>query len=146
MKRPTNGRGLFLTRDSGGKHEMTPGKYVEWAASKARKLGVKFTGTTSQIDAMIRDGRCAERDLFIDFDVKGNVFSRAGLNAIKAEIRRDLTVSHIFIPNRDRLRDPMIHLTVSDSKMSCGPRVSPLCLWTESVSRFERAAGRTSGM
>lgn len=28
VKRPTCGRGLFYTRDSGGKHETTPGEYV----------------------------------------------------------------------------------------------------------------------
>jgi hypothetical protein len=106
MRRPAHGRGVFHTRDSGGKHEMTPAKYVEWAVGEAKKLGVNFTGTPAQIDAMIRDGKSAEGDLFLDYDVKGNVLIRAGLDAIKAEICRDSTVSHVFIPNRDRLARP----------------------------------------
>ncbi|HEV8068326.1 MAG TPA: recombinase family protein [Planctomycetaceae bacterium] len=106
MKRPVNGRGLFHTRDSGGKHEMTPAKYVEWALAEAQKLGVRFTGTPAQIKAMIREGKFADGDLFIDFDVPGNVLSRPGLHAMQAEICRDMTVSHVFIPNRDRLARP----------------------------------------
>lgn len=106
MKRHALGRGLFHTRDSGGRHEMTPGKYVEWAAAGAQKLGVKFTGTPAQIESMIRGGKCAEGDIFIDYDVKGNVLNRAGLDAMKAEIDRDISISHIFIPNRDRLARP----------------------------------------
>src|ERR1700722_9852561 len=106
MRRPAHGRGLFLTRDSGGKHEMTPAKYVEWAATEAQKLGVNFTGTPAQIDSMIRDGKSAEGDIFLDYDVKGNVLSRAGLDAIKSLIKRDSSVSHVFIPKRDRLARP----------------------------------------
>ena len=106
MQRSERGRGLFHTRDSGGKHETTPAKYVEWAADAARKHGVTFNGTATEIDAMIRDGKCADGDLFIDFDVKGNVLSRAGLDALRAEIRRDPSVSHVFIPRRDRFARP----------------------------------------
>ena len=36
-RRPEIGRGLFLTRDSGGEHENTPGPYVEWARNKAQQ-------------------------------------------------------------------------------------------------------------
>lgn len=49
MKRSKQGRGLFYTRDSGGKHEMTPGRYVEWAASEAMRLGVEFSGNAATI-------------------------------------------------------------------------------------------------
>ena len=131
MKRPVNGRGLFYTRDSGGKHEMTPAKYVEWALAEAQKLGVRFTGTPAQIKAMIREGKFADGDLFIDFDVAGNVLRRPGLHAMQAEICRDMTVSHVFIPNRDRWRGPMTPWTAFSSKTGSGQRVSPLCLWTE---------------
>jgi hypothetical protein len=106
MKRSTKGRAAFYTRDSGGKHEMTPGKYVAWASDEARKRGLTFNGTPSQIDAMIRDGRPALGDIFLDFDVKGNNLTRPGLDALKAEIKRDSTISHLFIPRRDRLARP----------------------------------------
>ena len=44
MKRPKKGRGLFYTRDSGGKHEMTPSEYVAWGQQEAKKLGLNFDG------------------------------------------------------------------------------------------------------
>ncbi|HET6328725.1 MAG TPA: hypothetical protein VFG04_28840 [Planctomycetaceae bacterium] len=53
MKRSTRGRGLFHTRDSGGKHEMTRAKYVEWAIDQANKYEVTFRGTPAQIKSMI---------------------------------------------------------------------------------------------
>ncbi len=106
MKRSTRGRGLFHTWDSGGKHEMTPAKYVEWAIDQASKYGVAFRGTPAQIKSMIREGEFADGDLFLDFNVKGNLLSRDGLDALRAEISRDQSVSHLFIPKRDRLARP----------------------------------------
>ena len=73
--RPARGRGLFYTRDSGGKHELTPGQYVNWAAGRARDLGVSFSGTAAAIDEMMRLGEFHRGDLFLDFDVQGRAFS-----------------------------------------------------------------------
>ena len=106
MKRPLNGRALFYTRDSGGKHEMTPAQYVNWAIGEANKRGCSFAGTPAQIEAMIRAGQSAEGDLFVDFDVKGNLLTRVGLEALKLRASRDPEVSHIFIPHRNRLARP----------------------------------------
>jgi hypothetical protein len=106
MKRSTRGRALFHTRDSGGKHETTPAKYVEWAMDQGRSYKVTFRGTPAQIESMIRDGKVADGDLFLDYDVKGNRLSRDGLDALKAEILRDPSVSHVFIPKGDRLARP----------------------------------------
>jgi hypothetical protein len=41
-KRPADGRGLFYTRDSGGKHETTRGEYVRWARQAAERTGIAF--------------------------------------------------------------------------------------------------------
>ncbi|MCH7727076.1 MAG: recombinase family protein [Planctomycetes bacterium] len=106
MKRSDRARGLFYSRDSGGKHEMTPSQYVGWAQKEAQKHGVAFSGKPAQIDCMIRDGVSRNGDLFLDYCIKGHVLSRAGLNAMLAEIANDLTVSHVFIPRRDRLARP----------------------------------------
>ena len=106
MKRPLNGHALFYTRDSGGKHEMTPGQYVNWAIGEAKKRGLSFNGAPAQIESMIRQGQSAEGDLFLDFDVKGNLLIRVGLEALKAHALRDSEVSHIFIPHRNRLARP----------------------------------------
>lgn len=101
-QRPT-GRGLFYTRDSGGKHETTPGEYVLWAARAATQLGVRFSGTPAQIERMIRDDVSADGDVFLDYVVKGNILSRQGLDALYTMVAADRGVSHVFIPRRDRL-------------------------------------------
>ena len=56
--------------------------------------------------AMIREGRSADGDLFLDFDVKGNVLSRTGLDALKARALSDPEVWHVYIPHRNRLARP----------------------------------------
>lgn len=106
MKRKEGGRALFYTRDSGGKHEMTPSEYVAWAKRKADELGAKFDGTPETIETMIRDGLSVYGDLFLDFGVKGNVMSRNGLNALLQTADTDVEVTHVLIPRRDRLARP----------------------------------------
>jgi DNA invertase Pin-like site-specific DNA recombinase len=105
-KRPPIGRGLFYTRDSGGKHDNTPGEYVRWAQGEAEKLGVAFTGTPAQIEAMIRDRRPYDGNLYFDYGVSGNKLTRAALDALIQAAMTDETVSHVFIPRRDRLARP----------------------------------------
>ncbi len=105
-KRNPAGRALFYTRDSGGKHEMTPTQYVNWARRKAEELGIGFDGQPETIEAMIAGG-CSQRgDLFLDYGVSGNVLSRNGLNALIQEALSDPNVSHVMIPRRDRLARP----------------------------------------
>jgi hypothetical protein len=105
-RRQQAGRALFYTRDSGGRHEMTPTEYVAWARRRADELGLRFDGTPEAITSMIRDG-CARRgDLFLDYGVAGNVLTRAGLNALMQEVVTCPDVSHILIPSRDRLARP----------------------------------------
>ncbi len=106
MKRPEHGRALFYTRDSGGKHEMTPGGYVIWARDDASRRGLAFSGTPEQLDRMIKDGQFANGDLFVDYDVKGHILVRDGLSALMSEAAADMRVSHIYIPRRDRLARP----------------------------------------
>lgn len=104
--RPARGRGLFYTRDSLGASEMAPSGYVKWAAATAQQDGVNFRGTGDQIDRMRRDRLSAEGDVFQDLIVKGNVLDRPGLNALFAEAERDRSVTHVYIPRRDRLARP----------------------------------------
>lgn len=104
--RADKGRGLFLSRDSLGRHEQTPEQYVGWTQAKAKELGVMFQGTPKEIKRMIANGISISGDLFLDFNVSGNLLRRPALDALKAEIRRDLSVSHVFIPRRDRLARP----------------------------------------
>jgi len=106
MTAKTKGRGLFYHRDSGGKAEMTPAQYVEWAQREAEKLGLQFQGTPEQIVAMIRGERSVDGDLFLDYDVKGSLLSRKALNALINEAVSDPNVTHVFIPRRDRLARP----------------------------------------
>jgi hypothetical protein len=100
------GRGLFYTRESGGEHETTPGEYVRWARDKAAALGVAFSCTPEQIDAMIRDRRSRDGDLFLDYCVKGHKLQRPGLDALFDVALSDLALTHVFIVRRDRLARP----------------------------------------
>ncbi len=105
-KRSATGRGLFYTRDSGGKHETTPGEYVRWAQREAARYGVALAATPDQIAAMILEGKSREGDLFLDYGVTGNRLSRQGLDAMIQTALTDRSVSHVFIPRRDRFARP----------------------------------------
>lgn len=106
MARSTKGRALFLHRDSGGRHETTPGQYVEWAQRKANELGLSFDGTPARIEQMIREGLSQCGDLFHDDAVCGNQLTRAGLDALIEEALNDENVSHMLCPRRDRIARP----------------------------------------
>jgi DNA invertase Pin-like site-specific DNA recombinase len=95
-----------LNRDSGGKHEKTPPEYIRWAGRRAVDLGVRFAGTPESIVEMIHDHQPVSGDIFFDYCEKGNELSRPALNALREAIRRDPTISHVFIPRRDRLARP----------------------------------------
>jgi len=99
-------RGLFYIRDSGGEHENTPGEYVRWAMREATAHGVRFGGTPDQLERMIRTGVFREGDVFVDYGVKGNQLSRRGLDALIQTAAAESSVSHVFIPRRDRLARP----------------------------------------
>jgi hypothetical protein len=105
-KREQTGRAVFYSRDSGGEHETTPGEYVRWGQRQATALGVSFGGTPEQIEAMIRDGRSQDGDLFLDYGVKGNQLQRPGLDALFRVALTDPGVTHILIQRRDRLARP----------------------------------------
>ncbi|MCE9527937.1 MAG: recombinase family protein [Planctomycetales bacterium] len=104
--RNTLGRGLFCSRDSGGRHEQTPAEYIEWARRKAKELGVAFNGTPEDIMKMMRDGIPVSNDIYFDVDVSGNQLSRPALDQLFERVQTDLTVTHVFIPRRDRLARP----------------------------------------
>jgi len=104
--RPAAGRGLFYNRDSGGKHEMSPGQYLIQAQTKAKELGVRLSGSVTQFQDMIKDGRSSNGDIFFDYCVRGNVLTRPGLSALMEEVEADCSVSHVFVHHRDRLARP----------------------------------------
>src|SRR4051812_41830722 len=105
-ERLTPGRGLFYTRDSVGHSDLAPPQYVAWARAEAVKLGVAFAGTPEAIGAMMAHGVSAEGDLYLDYGVPGNVLSRAGFDAFRGRALADRTVSHLFVPRRDRIARP----------------------------------------
>lgn len=106
MARPEKGRGLFYTRDSGGKHEMTPAAYLRWANKRAEELGVDFRVADDTITRMVENRQAVCGDVYLDYDVCGNLLSRPALDALKARIDTDKSVTHLFIPRRDRLSRP----------------------------------------
>lgn len=96
----------FYTRDSGGKHETTPTQYVRWAIAEAQKYGVVFQSRPEDIEMMIQNGLSHYGNLFLDYDVPGHEFQRKGLDALLEALSRNKSVTHLFIPRRDRLSRP----------------------------------------
>ena len=105
-KRPEKGRALFYHRDSEGHSDLVPPQYVEWGQREAARLGVTFSGTPAAIMAMINSGRFADGDLFLDYGISGNLLRRPGLDAFRARALADPTVTHLFVPRRDRIARP----------------------------------------
>lgn len=100
------GRAVFYTRDSCGRAEMAPPQYVKWASDQAARLGLTFDGRPEVIEAMIANDKYHCGDLFLDYDVPGDEMSRRGLDSLIREVKRDRSISHVFIPRRDRLARP----------------------------------------
>jgi len=104
--RPDVGRGLFYTRDSAGRSDLASPQYVAWARDKAAQLGVAFGGTPEAITEMIGRSLSAQGDLYLDYGVSGNHLSRPGLDAFRARALEDSSVTHLFVPRRDRIARP----------------------------------------
>lgn len=116
-------RGIFYSRDSGGKHDTTPGEYVLWASRTARKHKVKFKGTPQQIDRMIRERIPVDGDIYFDYLVKGNLISRPALDQMFINVLSDPGITHLFIPRRDRLSrpdDPLEGIELENKLSSAG--------------------------
>ena len=116
-QRAEKDRALFYTRDSGGKHETTPGEYVRWAQRQAEDIGLQFNGTPDRIEAMIRDGESVDEDIFLDYGVQGHILSRPGLDALIETAVHNRDVSHVMIPRRNRLArpdDPLDAMKIED--------------------------------
>ena len=58
-------RALFYHRDSGGKHETTPGEYVLWAIRTAKEHNLTFDGSPERIERMIREGCSVDGDIYL---------------------------------------------------------------------------------
>jgi hypothetical protein len=99
-------RAIFYHRDSGGQHEQTPGQYVNWVLRETARLKLQFDGRPEVIEEMIRTRESVRGDIFLDFVVKGNLLSRRALDAMMERIERDASISHVFMPRRDRLARP----------------------------------------
>jgi hypothetical protein len=104
--RPKLGRGLFYHRDSEGRSELAPARYVSWAKREALRLGVTFTGEPETIEAMIARKAFQDNDLYLDYGVSGRSMDRQGYQAFFERSLTDYSVSHLFIPLRDRIARP----------------------------------------
>jgi DNA invertase Pin-like site-specific DNA recombinase len=138
---PGAGRALFYTRDSGGRHETTPTEYVAWAAREAAALGLAFDGSPARIEAMIRGGRPVDGDLYLDYDVRGDTLSRPGLDALIARATSDPSVTHVFIPRRDRLARP--DHAMDGVQLECRLRLAGVTLVFKDKVAGPIRAGRT---
>ncbi len=77
---------------------MTPAAYLRWANKRAEELGVDFRVADDTITRMIENHQAVCGDVYLDYDVCGNLLSRPALDALKARIDSDQSVTHLFIP------------------------------------------------
>ena len=106
MNHDQRNHGVFLHRDSGGRHDQSLEQYVEWARKKCEELSITFKGSPAIIREMISSKSSARGDIYLDYEVKGNQLSRPGLNALRDRLRTDRRATHVFIARRDRLGRP----------------------------------------
>jgi hypothetical protein len=79
---------------------------VLWAQRRAHELGLTFDGTPETINRMIKHDEAVAGGIYFDYGRKGNHLSRPAFDELRRRIAADLTVSHLFIPRRDRLARP----------------------------------------
>lgn len=99
-------RAVFYSRDSGGRSEMTPAKYVEFAQKKAKEFDVSFDGDVRTIERMMKDGIPNVGDIYLDYGVQGHKKSRPALDQLRTRIANDNSIDVLVIPRRDRLFRP----------------------------------------
>jgi len=104
--RATNGTALLLLRDSAGKSEDAPAMYVPWVLGKAAALKLKFDGDEQTVARMVKERRSVVGDVYLDYGISGNQMQRPALDELRDRVAKDSTVSHVFVPRRDRLARP----------------------------------------
>ncbi|MEI7688367.1 MAG: recombinase family protein, partial [Planctomycetota bacterium] len=73
---------------------------------KASELGLSFRADDASVKRMADEKRAVEGDVYLDYGVSGNLMSRPGFDALQERITNDTSVSHLFVPRRDRLARP----------------------------------------
>lgn len=102
-ERAKTGRGLLYLRQSQGEPTLVQSQYVSWAQGRATELGVAFMARPTDVDLMLRAGQSARGDLFVDWNISGNILRRPGFDAFRGKALSDLSVSHLFVTRRDRI-------------------------------------------
>jgi hypothetical protein len=82
-------RAIFYHRDSLGRSDQTPAKYVEWTQSESHRLGLEFDGMIDAINSRIRTRRPECGDVYLDYNVVGNLLERPALSTLKSRIEND---------------------------------------------------------
>lgn len=137
--------GALLHRDSGGRHEMTPAAYVDWAIRQAKIHSVQFDGTSDVMDRMIQQRESVVGDIYLDYEVSGKNLSRPALDQLLERARKDKLLTHVFIPRADRLarpEDPIHGLNLEDQFRHAGVW---LVFQSKVLEPFERGQRRDIG-
>ena len=97
------GRGLLYLRQSQGEPTLVQSQYVTWAQLKAAQLGVVFGGKPDDLERMLKANVSNSGDVFVDWNISGNILSRPGWDAFNEKALADHTISHLFVARRDRI-------------------------------------------
>ena len=103
--RRTN-KGLVYLRRSSGKQETSLQTQIEWAIIKAKELRVIVEGDWDDLKHMQANKLHSWKSIRLDDAITGADLDRPGFLAIKRDVEKDKSVSHIFTYRRDRLARP----------------------------------------
>jgi DNA invertase Pin-like site-specific DNA recombinase len=95
--------GRVLLRRSTSMQEKSLEFQLDWAISRARELGVVVNASRVDLHYAQQHGLHRYNDIYVDDAVTGSDLRRPGLTAFLQDVKRDHTVSHVFVYLPDRL-------------------------------------------
>lgn len=102
MKRLEKGFAVFFGRTSSVNQPTSLRDDIDRASYRAAQMNITFRGDPDEIDLMIESGSPICGDIFLDHGITGSHLGAAS-RSLYERCRMDLTVSHLFVPCRDRI-------------------------------------------
>jgi DNA invertase Pin-like site-specific DNA recombinase len=111
--------GLIYLRRSSGRQEASLDNQLDWALQAAQKLGVNIDASKEDLAEAIRLRASKYKSLRLDDSISGRSMDRPGFLSLLEDAKRDCSISHVFVWQRDRLARPedAMSMAVRDRQM-----------------------------
>ena len=114
----TKKKGVMYVRRSTVDQENSLATQLEWALLKSRLNEVELDASQEDLSFAIAQGFFHYKSLFIDNGVSGTDRSRRGLNELQSVVKRDRSITHLFVHRPDRLgRDDALYITKLETEI-----------------------------